>query len=598
MRKHVITTSLFFFVFCVCSYSQTTLEKFRMYKSGRVVQRSQSQTPIVTNAQTNESTSFPRYSPTTQEIWENAKSAFDSKDFKTAATLFKKLADQGDAATQYLLGVCYEDGLGVAKKRETAIYWYRKSAEQGDEDAVNALGPLYFSQGDYNNAVTWLKKAVDQGDGVVEYCLGVCYYEGRGVSVDYNLATQYFNQSAAKDNSLAKKRIEEIENARVSLSVDGNAEIYVDNTYRGRGRWEGLLLPFGSHTVECRKERHRTTTQTIDVSSKGNNVFTLTAPTPIYGTLVVKTDPAGAEVVCDGKTLGYTPLTDEKVLIGNHRITVKKRYFKDEDADIKIAEAQTLKKDFTLESRLPVEITTTPANVNLTMNGERHHTPISTFFKSGTYQVDIPRQYTTRGIQAKRTTLVLDSLNLTHNIRLKLDNNYDFATFFGVDYDMALQAVGVNFGSNLGKHFMFELNFFWGLQKTEAIHWLNMQKNASGNLSLQSYDYSHWAVDLRMGPTFWCGPFLRISPEVGAQYLKLRENAVGDASSGMVKGGYVSALGSVRFRLSFSQHIGLHVTPEYRFNVSDKKVLPELVNDVDKWVNGFGVKAGLVFFFQ
>lgn len=385
--------------------------------------------------------------------------------------------------------------------------------------------------------------------------------------------------------------------AMTHLAVNSDAGIYVDGSFMGNGNWNGTLS-FGVHKVECKKARHRTTEREISVLRNSDNIFALTPPPPIYGTLVVNTDPAGAEVVCDGKTLGYTPLTDEKVLIGSHRITVKKRYFKDEDADIDIVEAQTLKKDFTLESRLPVEITTTPANVNMKINGERYFTPISTFFKSGTYQVEIPRQYTSRGIQAKRTTLVLDSLNLTHNIRVKSDNNYDLATFFGVDYDMALQAVGVNFGSNVGKHFMFELNFFWGLQKTETIHWLNMQKNASGNISLQSYDYSHWAVDLRMGPTFWCGPFLRISPEVGAQYLKLRENGVDGTSSGMVKGGYFSAIGSMRFRLSLSQHIGLHVTPEYKFNVCNKKVLPELVDDVDKWVNGFGVKAGLVFFFH
>ena len=115
-----------------------------------------------------------------------------------------------------------------------------------------------------------------------------------------------------------------------------------------------------------------------------------------------------------------------------------------------------------------------------------------------------------------------------------------------------------------------------------------------------SAEYSHWAADIRLGPTFWCGPFLRISPEVGAQYLRLSENILENYSSesSMVEGGYISALGSVRLRLSLSQHIGLHVTPEYRLNVSNDKVLPELSSDIDKWVKGFGIKAGLVFYFS
>ena len=234
------------------------------------------------------------------------------------------------------------------------------------------------------------------------------------------------------------------------------------------------------------------------------------------------------------------------------------------------------------------------------MNGERYSTPLSATLPEGTYNIDIPRHYRDKGIQAKQTTIVLDSLHLNHDIRVKYDNNYDYATFLGVDYDLGLQAVGINFGSNPGKHFMFELNFFWGLQKSEQIHWLDMVKKTTQNLQMQSTEYSHWAVDLRLGPTFWCGPFLRISPEVGAQYLKLKENTVGNSNSSkdMVKGGYISAIGSVRFRLSLSQHFGLHVTPEYKLNVSDKKVLPELTKDIDKWINGFGVKAGLVYFFH
>ena len=48
-------------------------------------------------------------------------------------------AANGDAEAQYNLGVCYANGWGVPKDPKQAMYWYTKAAEQGNEDAQNAL---------------------------------------------------------------------------------------------------------------------------------------------------------------------------------------------------------------------------------------------------------------------------------------------------------------------------------------------------------------------------------------------------------------------------------------------------------------------------
>ncbi len=44
-------------------------------------------------------------------------------------------ANNGDAVSQYKLGRAYETGDGVEKNMETAIMWYRKSAENGYKNA-------------------------------------------------------------------------------------------------------------------------------------------------------------------------------------------------------------------------------------------------------------------------------------------------------------------------------------------------------------------------------------------------------------------------------------------------------------------------------
>ena len=42
-----------------------------------------------------------------------------------------KAVEQGDAIAQFNLGWMYRDGRGVDRDDYEAVYWYRKSAEQG-----------------------------------------------------------------------------------------------------------------------------------------------------------------------------------------------------------------------------------------------------------------------------------------------------------------------------------------------------------------------------------------------------------------------------------------------------------------------------------
>ena len=53
-----------------------------------------------------------------------------------------KLAEQGYANAQYNLGVCYYNGEGVERDYEQAVYWYEKTAEQGQEFAQYNLKKL------------------------------------------------------------------------------------------------------------------------------------------------------------------------------------------------------------------------------------------------------------------------------------------------------------------------------------------------------------------------------------------------------------------------------------------------------------------------
>ncbi|EXX73868.1 hypothetical protein RirG_056420 [Rhizophagus irregularis DAOM 197198w] len=56
-----------------------------------------------------------------------------------AFELYQKAADLGNSLAQYNLATMYEYEEGIIKNIDKAIYWYKKSAEQGVQEAQNRL---------------------------------------------------------------------------------------------------------------------------------------------------------------------------------------------------------------------------------------------------------------------------------------------------------------------------------------------------------------------------------------------------------------------------------------------------------------------------
>ena len=52
------------------------------------------------------------------------------------------MTGQGDADSQYSLGLCYEEGIGVEADLGEARDWYARAAAQGDPQAKKALKRL------------------------------------------------------------------------------------------------------------------------------------------------------------------------------------------------------------------------------------------------------------------------------------------------------------------------------------------------------------------------------------------------------------------------------------------------------------------------
>src|SRR5439155_12304016 len=69
-----------------------------------------------------------------------------SIDKQKAFELYQKAANLGNSVAQHNLANMYKNGEGVDKNKDQAIYWYKKSAEQGYQNAENALIKLQQEQ--------------------------------------------------------------------------------------------------------------------------------------------------------------------------------------------------------------------------------------------------------------------------------------------------------------------------------------------------------------------------------------------------------------------------------------------------------------------
>jgi uncharacterized protein len=99
--------------------------------------------------------------------FEDGVAAAKRGDDATALSLWRPLAEQGNAVAQYNLGVMFAKGRGVPQDFQEAVKWYRLAAAQGNAQAQNNLGVAYTNaQGvaqDYQEALKWYRLAATQG---------------------------------------------------------------------------------------------------------------------------------------------------------------------------------------------------------------------------------------------------------------------------------------------------------------------------------------------------------------------------------------------------------------------------------------------------
>ena len=120
-------------------------------------------------------------------------------------------AESGDAASQYQLGLLYDEGDGIEEDHEKALNWYSKSAEQGYAKAQANLSEIYLlDEGvdqNYEKGLYWAQKAAEQGDALGQVNLGIIYSDGLGVPQDYDIAVAWYRKAADQGDALGQNML-------------------------------------------------------------------------------------------------------------------------------------------------------------------------------------------------------------------------------------------------------------------------------------------------------------------------------------------------------------------------------------------------------
>ena len=137
------------------------------------------------------------------------------QDTAAAERCFRRLADGGDPAAQYWLGIACAQGRGAKKDAAQALGWLRKAAQQGyaraqqkldapETPTPDQLFALYQQESDQAKRMEYLKKAAELGYAPAQAELGDRYRQGQGVEKNNARAADWYRKAAQQGDAHAQ----------------------------------------------------------------------------------------------------------------------------------------------------------------------------------------------------------------------------------------------------------------------------------------------------------------------------------------------------------------------------------------------------------
>lgn len=355
-------------------------------------------------------------------------------------------------------------------------------------------------------------------------------------------------------------------------------------------------LAFGTYTYKVESSRfYSKEGQVVIEDSVNTQQLVIDDLKPIMGQLSVHTDPGKAEVLVDGKAIpSNSSITPYPLQIGRHKLTVKCQGYKTEEKYVEITQDQTTNVNMKLSRVAMFSFTSSPTGALVSVGGERvSTTPCSKELKTGSYEVAASK----KGYKDFRKTMTLSSSE--PNVKIVMSKIYNYKNELYAEGNVRVGSFTA-FGATIGgyiKNINAEASYFCGSGESDEIFW------SDGSSYPVSCIYSpSMGMSVKLGYGIPISTRFRLTPQVGVNFTKLKENVENSHSQMEYAAGanVVSGLVSLRFSAAMSKCFAVSLSPELSFALAKSEGYDELSavsSTIKKWGEGFNVKLGLTVFF-
>lgn len=136
---------------------------------------------------------------------------------------------------------------------------------------------------------------------------------------------------------------------------DPMANIYINDEYKGRGKWSGPLSE-GNYLVEVRKRNCKSVQKNVKIE-EGTETVKLDSPKPYVGSLKVDCNVLDAEIIIDGELSDkLTPAIISDIPVGDYYVTLRKEGYSNATTSVSILDEQEIPISLTLTKLTEKEI--------------------------------------------------------------------------------------------------------------------------------------------------------------------------------------------------------------------------------------------------
>ncbi len=136
-------------------------------------------------------------------------------DHRQAIGWFERAAVRGHTTAQYNLGLIYEQGIGTSPDRAAALRWYRRAAKKDKikdgfgkarARAQFRLANLLLTGDSVNRSagMYWMQQAGEGGFAEAQYRLGLAFAAGKDLARDPGASAQWFERAARQGHANAQ----------------------------------------------------------------------------------------------------------------------------------------------------------------------------------------------------------------------------------------------------------------------------------------------------------------------------------------------------------------------------------------------------------